>query len=344
MQNWLVTFNIPKYFNGTLGPRWLFHLTDFRVGVLTTRFAATMVAIFGVAISFRVTAATVRGPAALHQLRWSLRRRALFLYLLGFFFGWAWPGEILHFYGLFALVASFICTWRNWQLLILGLVVVGAAAMIQLARFRALNQGLSLWWPWTTRPDLGRPHGLVADWFVSGTHVLTPWLAFLAIGLLVGRHDLRLRRVRRAMATAGVALLAVGYTASSVGTRKFHDRWRFAFRTSQLSRMPLYVVTTIGSTLAALALIVTLAERWRERRVVQAVARAGRVTLTFYLIHGLIAAAYVKYIGHGRVSFGLTGAFCAVVAYWLMAMVLGNWMERRFGGGPAELIERPLCS
>jgi uncharacterized protein len=345
MQNWLVVFNLRDYFApGKLKPGWLFHLTDFRVGVLSTRFAATMVTIFGIAISLRFRKAIQQGPVAVTALRWSLRRRAVFLYVLGWFFGWAWPGEILHFYGLFALVASFICGWRWWGVALVGFGAAAAAVVIQLFRYQALTTSFNVWWPWTTRPDLGRPKGLVADWFISGTHVLTPWLAYLALGLLLGRVDLRERRRQRRMGLGGVAALIVGYVTSSFGTRHLGGRWQFAFRTSQTSRMPLYVLTTIGSTLVALAVILFAGERFAEQRMVQVLARGGRVTLTFYVLHGVAAAAFVKYQAHGRSAVGLAVSFGLVCGYWLFAVLAGSWMEARFGGGPIERIERPLCA
>lgn len=87
------------------GTTWL----DSAVGLLDGRAAATFVVLAGAGISLRSQKARASGDAGqVVQARTTLLKRAAFLLLAGLLYTPIWPGDILHFYGVYIAVAAFL--------------------------------------------------------------------------------------------------------------------------------------------------------------------------------------------------------------------------------------------
>ncbi len=342
VMNWSVFFNQWSWSTRgrPTGPDWAVRLLDPFEGVLTTRFAATFATIVGIGVSLLAQRAAGRGEV--QQVRWVLRRRGLALFVAGAAFSWAWPGEILHVVGCVLVVASFLLTVRSSHLLAAAGVVVAATLALRMGidhLLRTSADAASLWWLF--EPDLGRPKGLVADLFVSGTHPLLPWLAFVFVGMWLGRLDLTDPVVHRRLIGAGAALVAVGYGLSTLATRRYDGVWQFTLRTTPGHAGPLYVAVTVGSAVAGIGAVLAAVRRWPEAWLTARLALAGRMTLTLYLAHGLLAAAAVRW-WYPRPQVGLLPGVALAVGFWVAALSVGAVVVGRVGSGPAERLLRRL--
>lgn len=342
VMNWTVFFNQWSWSTEghATGPDWAVRLFDPYQGVLTTRFAATFVTIAGIGVT--LLARRVGGRAGLDGVRWTLRRRGLALFVIGAVFSWAWPGEILHFVGCYLVVGSFLLRLRPRHLLVAAGLVVAATLALRMWIDHLLRTSAEAasWW-WLFEPDLGRPKGLVADLFVSGTHPLLPWLAFFFVGMALGHADLERPVVQRRMIGAGIALVAVGYGASTLATRLYDGVWQFTLRTTPLAPGPLYVLVTAGSSVAGIGAVLAVVRRWPHAWLTARLALAGRMTLTLYLAHGLLAAAVVRW-WYPQPQVGLLPSVALAVGFWAVAVTAGAVVVGRLGMGPAERVVRRL--
>ena len=172
------------------GPAWLVGL----VGLLDGRAAATFVVLAGVGLSLRSRRArTLDDRDQLARDRHTLLHRALFLFVVGLLYTPIWPADILHFYGVYIAVGAFLLATVSRQLWTYS----GLLVLVFVAMFFALNYEHE--WDWKTLDYDGywTPLGMVRNLFFNGFHPVVPWLAFLLVGMVIGRQDMSDPLIRR---------------------------------------------------------------------------------------------------------------------------------------------------
>jgi uncharacterized protein len=316
----------------------LYDLFDPWTGPLSTRFAATFVLTAGVGVTL-LTRSSIGDHRRTTDMRWRLVRRGILLYAFGHLFDFIWPGTILTYYGAMFVVAALLFTLRSrW------VVAVGAGA--------ACSGWLIHWWvyereldghdtSWLTAPGRRTPRGLVFDVFVNGTHPLFPWLAFLCAGIVLGRL-LQHSWWRPAVAGAGFTLFAAGTLADASATT---DRALVLLSNDPFDRGLAYTASALGTALLAFVAISWLADRFATTPVVDALRRAGQMSLTIYISHALVfnlltSDDWLDVVQPGGVATSLT--FAAI--YWLSATGAAVAYHHRFGRGPAERLYRALTA
>jgi uncharacterized membrane protein YeiB len=315
-------------------------LFDPWTGPLSTRFAATFVLTAGVGVTLLTRSA--RTPAAITARRWTLLRRGLVLFVLGWIVDATWEGTILPYYGALFMLAAVLFTLSSP-----ALAAIGAGA--------ALAGAAIAWWGleqrlaghdtgWLFQPERWSPHGLVLDTFVNGTHPLLPWLAFFCAGIVLGRL-LATPWWRTAAFAAGFSLyglaviIAAGARTGTAGTAG--TRARTLASTDPFDRGLLYTASALGTALVAFAAISWLAERFAASVPVDVLRHAGAMTLTLYLLHILVFRLAVD--GFGLVEPGGLGtSLTFAAAFWAVAIAGAWWYHRRVGIGPAEYVYRRL--
>lgn len=305
-------------------------------GPLSTRFAATFVTLAGIGITLLTRRRRDSGDrAAISAVRWTLVRRGVLLYLFGFFLDWVWPGTILVFYGAFFLAGALLFTLRSRWLVAIGTSATLAAAAIQWwALDRAANGHDTSWLLDGSATERRSPLNLLYDMFVRGTHPLLPWLLFLCMGIVLGRM-LPLAFMRRyQLGAVGAMLLAVGYLL-----REALALHPVLESTTPYDRGLLYSLTTVGSTLLALAVVGAVANATSASFVTRALAVAGRTTLTLYVGHVLVFNLLVDWLDVVQPA-ALGTALVFALVYWVIAVTVAVVWNRRFGIGPLEWVYR----
>ncbi|MFP5487153.1 MAG: DUF418 domain-containing protein [Acidimicrobiia bacterium] len=311
-------------------------LFDPWTGPLSTRFAATFVLTAGVGVTL-MTRSSLDDPTRLRDMRWRLVRRGLLLYGGGLVFDMIWAGSILPFYGAMFVLAALLVTLRSRWVLAVGAAAAVAAAAIRWWRYEATLDGRDT--SWLTDPGPASPRGLVLDVVVNGTHPLLPWLAFFCAGIVLGRV-LAVGWWRPAVAGLGFVLYAGTTLANSTATT---ERALVLLSVDPFERGLAYTASALGTALLGFAAISWLADRFERTAAVDALRRAGQLSLTIYLGHALVFNLLVDWldvIGPGDVGTAL--AFAGV--YWLTATALAVSYQRRFGRGPAERVYRALTN
>ena len=84
-----------------------------------------------------------------------------------------------------------------------------------------------------------------------------------------------------------------------------------------------------------------MATRFAHARLVSWIARAGTVTLSIYLLHGVIPAVLFRWFLHEPVI-GVGWAVALALGSWTAAMALGSLWVRCFHRGPLEALLRRI--
>lgn len=334
----VVIMNYHGYLNrGDDGPdrSWeerLFHPWN---GPLATRFAATFVLVAGIGVTLLTQRSRALGDrAAVAEDRWRLVRRGFLLYWGGYVLNWIWPGTILFFYGAYFMVAAVLFTLRDRWVALVGVVAAVAAAGISWWELERNLDGSSTTW---LHPEPDSPRNLVLRTFVSSTHPLLPWLAFLCAGMLIGRHLAQLARLRWPLVIGGVCavLITTGLALLTPGSA----RWDRLTSVDPYERGLLYTASVLGSAVVVLGVVSWAAERWRATPVVVTLQRAGQLTLTIYVAHAFFFNLVVRQRGWVTAT-GLDTALLLSLAFWAVAIAAAAWWHHRIGQGPLEHVYR----
>ena len=244
--------------------------------------------------------------------------RAGLIAFLGLILGEAGSGlaVILTYYGLLFVLALPFLALRPPALLSLGAVWIVVGPLLNtVVRGHLPFRGAE-----SPRFDqLTDPGRLLGELLFTGYYPVLPWLAYLLVGMGLGRLDLRVRRVQATIAVAG-AILAVVATQLShwltaqprvqaallggpgdidvllaeiqlgmFGTTPKGGSWAWMLVVAPHSSTPFDLAQTIGSAALVIGtclLLVGLVSSWEVGlRFVQVFFGAGAMTLSLYTLH-----------------------------------------------------------
>lgn len=186
--------------------------------------------------------------------------------------------------------------------------------------------------------DLSEPIQLFARWLFYGEYPVLIWLAFLLIGLLLARADLRRRLTATLALVLGTIAAGLGYTAAVVIPGVVADA--HSGTTAEVIGSGGVAVAIIGG-LSLLDSATGRGERVARvlRAVLSPVAAAGAMALTLYTAQA-IALAIVRVTLPDPDRWQVPGWTFAALA--LAALVFAVIWRRLVGSGPLEAGLRAL--
>ena len=326
-------------------PEWL----EMTAGLVNGRAAALFVVLAGIGISLLSrTSRLSEDRADIRADRLDLFRRALFLLAIGLLFRQIWEYDILHFYGVYLMVAALLLTVSGRSLVFVGLL---ATVIFPILYYVLPAQyGIPFWS--TTSEFTFRE--VMIDFFFQGYHPVMPWVAFMIAGMLIGRLDLGDPAVRRKMLFGGVVVAlaseAIAYAALDMGLFKLMED---ASQTIDLEAasdimgtepyppMPLFVGVGIGWAMAIVSLCLSFGDRFAERRWITPLVHTGQLALTVYILHGTVGIWAVGWFGY-KPHQTLEWILAYSTIFYVAMIVASTLWRRRFERGPVEAIMRRL--
>lgn len=311
-------------------------------GVLTTRFAATFVFVAGIGVtlmSSRLKPADVDG---VHRLRLTLLRRGAFLLLVGYGLEWMWPGTILFYYGAYFIIASVLVNSSTRIVITTAIASIAVAAGLHL--WRVSERFDDNYTAWLDPASVDSPRNVALRLFVGYTHPIFPWLAFFLAGMVVARGFSGRRMITgQHAAVAGILVVGAYLLRDLVRPSLITDR-AASLRASAVSLQPfdrgiLFVLSTLGIAVLAMWSIERLVARQPNSKTFEALARAGRMSLTLYVAHILIFKLVVDVLGVVRPT-GLDTALVLTLAVYVGGLVVAWFVLSRRSHGPVEWLYR----
>lgn len=224
---------------------------------------------------------------------------------------------ILTYYGvLFCLALPFLGLRTRALLLVAGAWAVLAPVASHLLRPRLPPRGYAS----PTLEQLAAPGQLLSELLWTGYYPAVPWLAYVLLGVAVGRLDLRSGRVVASVAAGGAALAAGAHALSGwltgspgvvrvllrdpsyaapdgptlreeissgmFGTTPTGGAWEWLLVDAPHSATPFDLAATAGTALLVLGVALVLDQLPRVvRRAAAVLFGAGAATLTLYSLH-----------------------------------------------------------
>lgn len=271
------------------------------------------------------------------------RRRAVVLFVVGFLHAsLLWFGDIVSLYAVTALALPFLVPLPTRALLCVGLGLVTAGPALSVALLTTPDPGEVQHGPMQLLPVFGAG-GLAETLHANFAFLRERWwlavesgrfprlLGLFAIGLALTRFDLT-RGLRRVHAAAGAVLVVGG----------------LAGRTLLAPSEPALAAALDGASALLLALgygalALQVARRWIQApnasRVVRALAAAGRMSFSLYVLQSVVGIAVFYGVGAGLwATLGETAVLGLIAAYWVVQCWLALAWQRILGRGPLEAI------
>ena len=211
------------------------------------------------------------------------------------------------------------------------------------------------WDEWTLSLSYERfwtAKGLYRNLFFNGWHPVIPWIAFLLVGMWLGRQNLQSPATRRRIgfAAAEIAIIAevVSYFASSwysenVGGGWFSPARQFGslLESGSLPPTPLYIIAKGATAVFVITLCIWLMQFKSARLLAVPFIATGKMALTLYVAHVLIGIFPYEGEGAGG-GRPQSDVLLQIIVFCAAAMVFATVWFKFFRRGPLEWFMRKI--
>ena len=333
----LVNFDLALSDGG--GPAWLGAAIESVQG----RASALFVVLAGIGL---VLLGRSRGPRA----RGTVARRGLVLFAAGLLLLPLWPADILHFYGVWFLLAAPLADASGQGRSAPAHAAAAAGLVLLFPALLFLGVDYERHWNFEALEYAGlfTADGFVRHLFFNGFHPTVPWFAFALVGMALAPRILDPGRAVLPLFVASAAVAALTELAAPRLVAAAGPELGPLVDTSSIPPGPPYMVAAGATAVAVLALSVAACRapaRWAVTRVVREVlGAAGRCALSLYVLHVLTGIVPVFVLAGSEEPPRIERAWVAAwwAAWCAIAFGRATWLARRDRSGPLEALFRRI--
>ena len=321
---------------------------------ITTRFtqllegksAATFVVIAGVGIALlSKTAIKENDFKKLKSIRLKIKKRALFLFIIGLSYIPIWSADILHFYSIYMLITLVFLKVEKEISLISALVLLFTYPMLLIVWEYDLGWNFNTY----TYSGFWSIQGFFRNLFFNGFHPVVPWVAFMLIGLWFGKQNLTNNAfIKKAiwLSLGSFALIEIlSYvTLNYVGfVQTASTDFKYMFSTSPMPPLPLYMISGSSFAIFVIASCIYISKKFEHHIIISALKKTGQLALTFYIAHVIIGMGIIELINPQKMG-NYTVEFSVVYAIVFSGLCIVFTMiwTTYYKVGPLEWIMRSL--
>jgi uncharacterized protein len=330
---------------GSFAANWF----DWFTEIIRGRPAATFVVLAGAGLSLMAKdTCRSKDRTEINGKRSSLLKRSLFLLVIGLFNFFISPiSDILHFYAFYIALGACLLTFSN-----LGLWLVTAAAVTCRPLVFMIFGFIKSWDLNPSASDgFWNLPGIIGHIFFNGCFPLIPWMAFITVGMWLGRQDFSDRFLRKKILLAGVGAVAFSeslsrvamYLSSSSLLGPNPEKLLPFFRIVPWDPMPLFMISATGTALVVIALIMHLADRYGNSRWVLPFASVGQTTLSLYVAHIIVGSILMWILEEFDLAPRLFSLWASLFFYLVALFFSQKWLNH-FRKGPLEMLMRRFFS
>ncbi|WLR41414.1 heparan-alpha-glucosaminide N-acetyltransferase domain-containing protein [Bacillus carboniphilus] len=332
----IVNYKISMNAEGN-GPEWLIYWTSLLEG----RASAIFVILAGVGISLMTQRVRLSENNS-QKYRLTIWKRSLFLFVLGMsLYLMQWSADILHYYAFYMVIASFFIKASSKKIIITALSIVFTAQLLQLLLdyeygWNATFSQYEMFWTFK---------GFFSNLFFNGYHPIFPWVAFLLIGMWLGRLDFQNHQLQKKGLIVSFIIFIVVEAASfifiklstpSVGMEIAY----YLFDTKPMPPTMLYIISSSCTSIIVIILCIQLSEKFKKTVIVQSLVYTGQLALTLYVGHFL--ALVFLFVFSGLTNYTLKFAIVFSFVFFLLSIISSVWWRKRFKRGPIEFLMRKV--
>ncbi|MFJ8519513.1 DUF418 domain-containing protein [Lysinibacillus xylanilyticus] len=323
------------------GPEWLIWFT----GLFEGRASATFVTLAGIGVALMTRKA--RNGGDLSTIKVKLWKRSAFLFVLGICLYVAdWTGDILHYYGVYMLIASFLILASTKFM-----IIIASLFLITSQIFQVTMNYLKGWHPeqpFMQYLDFWTIEGFIRNLFFNGYHPVFPWLCFFLLGMILGRLDLSKKSVRNKMLYFSLFLLITIEVLSKVLMRLSMsvldgNSAEFLFQTGPIPPNIFYMLSNSASAIIVIVVSVYIVEKFAGQWLIKSLIQTGQLTLTHYVSHVFIGVgilALLNRLENQTLAFSLL----FTTLFFVVSILFSVLWRRKYKLGPIEWVMRKIAN
>ncbi|WP_277376149.1 DUF418 domain-containing protein [Paenibacillus polymyxa] len=265
-----------------------------------------------------------------------IQKRAVFLFGIGLLlYAVGWEYDILHYYGVYLFLCSFLF-FRSTRVLWIWFSIV-----LIIGQLSIIFLGYQI-----TDAEFWSPHGFMANLLFTGYHPVFPWFGFFILGMITGRLQLQNYKVRLFLLSIGFILYSgIGFVSSyMIGlvykSSTEEDMSLFAlFATTSSVPNIAYVLSSSGLSLIVIVFCLYIAEY--ASRYVRILVLTGQYSLSHYLSQvfiGMTVLGILNRLDEQNLSFTVLYSILFFVFSILLTLIWAKTHQR----GPLELAMRKI--
>ena len=283
------------------------------------------------------------------KLRHTVLKRAWFLCVLGLLLSIWWPADILHFYGVYLFIASFLLFLHKRYYLIASLVSILVFHILLF--IIPFEKG----WNFDTLAYTGlwTITGFIRNTFYNGWNSVFPWIAYFTTGMYLGRLNWTLLITQKRVFLLGTLLFLPVTTLQICAQNIFTNKELLDIITADyLPPLLPFLLSTIGFGLMLIAGFMYSSTFFTASKFVQNLAKTGQMTLTHYIAHLTIGMIIFSLIS-GKTYAAKVNETDPVHPLWILAFaivyfVISYYFSKtwtaKYKNGPLETLMRRLST
>jgi uncharacterized membrane protein YeiB len=220
-----------------------------------------------------------------NKLRHTILKRAAFLFIMGLLLSIVWPADILHFYGCYMVIISFLVFLEKKYLLLL--------AFLSVLIFHVLVFIVPYETGWNLDKfqyiDFYTIYGFIRNTFYNGWNSIFPWIGYFLFGMYLGRLNWTDIKIQRKMFLIGLTLyLAITLIQFISQQFSISEELKLFINADYLPPFLPFILGTSGFSLMIISGFMYLGDKVGENKLAKSFASTGQMTLTHYVSHILI--------------------------------------------------------
>jgi uncharacterized protein len=284
-------------------------------------------------------------PEEKHQLRTTVFKRAMFLFVLGLLLFVWWPADILHFYGGYMKIAALLLfvprTYLLWA----------AAAAVVIFHVLFLIIPFESGWNFDTLQyvDFWTIGGFLRNTLYNGWNPIFPWLAYFLVGMWLGRLDWQQSKTPLRIGGIGLAIFLLTAAVQAAAQQEgVPPDLRDIILADYLPPFLPFMTGTTGAAMMLIAICIAICRRLPTSQLLEALTSTGQMTLTHYVVHltagMLLFAAWANRPLELALNKGNALSPTTVLLFsllWFVGSVVFSYVwKKRFQHGPLEGLMR----
>ncbi|TRX57726.1 DUF1624 domain-containing protein [Fulvivirga sp. M361] len=317
------------------------------LNVLSGKAAATFVVLAGVGIALISNEALKKNDAEkLKKKQARLFRRAIVLFLIGLSYLSIWPADILHFYGVYLVIALILLKSSQKVLMISACILVVLYPLIMLC----YNYDTGWDYDKMEYRDIWTVGGFIRNLFYNGFHPVVPWSAFMLVGLWFGKMELNRQAVVKKVMWGSlftflfVEVLSIfSVSFFSGGDPELKKELSYVLGTSPMPPLPLYMISGSSIALFIISSCIILARKFETSRTIITLRNTGQLALTFYVAHVVLGMGIIEAIDPEKMGdYTIHFSFIYALAFITICIISSVLIMKYKGSGPVEWVFRKL--
>ena len=315
--------------------------------LLSGKAAALFVVLAGVGITLMYQSAKRKNdPSKIKQVKISLLKRSIFLFVVGLSYYFIWPADILHYYGLYLPIGIlFLSVSRKWLQISSLLIIIGYSILMLFFNYET-------GWDWNSLEytDFFTVNGFFRNLFLNGFHPVLPWIAFLLIGIWIGRLNFHDKKTRK-RATIFSLLTFIVFKSISIflvdilSQLSPSETTDIEYFLGTTPMPPLFFYMTTASSLAVLIISISIyfSEKLSHTLFVKQMVSTGQLALSNYFFHVIIGMLSIEiFFGKLEAAFSIEFTIMYAALYSVLMIVFSHLWRKKFKQGPLEYLMRKI--